>query len=107
MKMHLWIQKIPIGLIRGYRYLISPFLPPSCRFTPTCSRYAIEAIQAHGTLRGLFLACGRIFRCHPFCDGGYDPVPPVHGDECGCHNKSKDSKYSINKTRDNQSGVIS
>ncbi|HID03352.1 MAG TPA: membrane protein insertion efficiency factor YidD [Desulfobacterales bacterium] len=102
------MQKIPIGLIRGYRYIISPLLPPSCRFTPTCSRYAIEAIQSHGTLRGILLACGRIFRCHPFCQGGYDPVPHVHGCKSECQKKScKEIKFSNNKTCDNPSGVIS
>ncbi|MBL4901981.1 MAG: membrane protein insertion efficiency factor YidD [Desulfocapsa sp.] len=76
MKSRSLIQTIPLGLIRCYRYIISPLLPPSCRFTPTCSCYAIEAIETHGCLRGLFLSCGRLLRCHPFCQGGYDPVPP-------------------------------
>ncbi|MCF8056619.1 MAG: membrane protein insertion efficiency factor YidD [Desulfocapsa sp.] len=76
-KIRLLIQKIPLGLIRGYRYFISPLLPPSCRFTPSCSCYATEAITTHGTIRGLLLSLRRIMRCHPFCRGGYDPVPPV------------------------------
>jgi putative membrane protein insertion efficiency factor len=77
LKIRLFVQWICLGIIRGYKYFISPFLPPSCRFTPTCSCYAAEAIEKHGPLKGVFLALGRIFRCHPFCHGGYDPVPPV------------------------------
>ncbi len=62
--------------IRGYRYTISPFLGPNCRFYPSCSCYAEQAIEAHGALRGSYLAARRILRCHPFNPGGYDPVPP-------------------------------
>jgi putative membrane protein insertion efficiency factor len=63
-----------IFLIRGYRLFISPLLPPSCRFTPTCSEYAMEAIQKYGAFRGVYLGVRRILRCHPFHAGGYDPV---------------------------------
>ena len=62
-------------LIRAYQVLLSPFLGQHCRFTPSCSQYAAEAIARHGALRGSWLALKRIGRCHPFCDGGYDPVP--------------------------------
>ncbi len=61
--------------IAGYRRGISPFLPRSCRFYPSCSAYAAEAIERHGPLRGLGMAVRRILRCHPFHPGGYDPVP--------------------------------
>lgn len=61
--------------IRGYQVLISPLLPPSCRFTPTCSNYALLAIERHGLARGGWLALKRIGRCHPWNPGGYDPVP--------------------------------
>ena len=67
-------------LIKGYRRFISPLFPPSCRFQPTCSQYALEAISNHGTIKGGWLAVSRILRCHPFHPGGYDPVPPV--DKC-------------------------
>ena len=62
--------------IKGYRRFISPLFPPSCRFQPTCSQYALEAIALHGTIKGGWLATTRILRCHPFHPGGYDPVPP-------------------------------
>ncbi len=69
-----------IAPIRFYRYSISPLLPPSCRFVPTCSQYAIEAIQVHGPLKGLYLTVRRLLRCHPIKalggSQGYDPVPP-------------------------------
>lgn len=69
-----------IAPIRFYRYAISPLLPPSCRFVPTCSQYAIEAIQVHGPLKGLYLTLRRLLRCHPIKrlggSQGYDPVPP-------------------------------
>ncbi|MBX9257872.1 membrane protein insertion efficiency factor YidD [Desmonostoc muscorum CCALA 125] len=66
-----------ILLIRGYRMFISPLFPPSCRFQPTCSMYAIQAIERFGVLRGSWMATLRILRCHPFHPGGYDPVPEV------------------------------
>jgi uncharacterized protein len=69
------LEKALIGAIRFYRKGISPLLPPSCRFYPTCSAYGLEAIQRHGAARGSWLTLKRILRCHPFCKGGYDPVP--------------------------------
>ena len=62
-------------LIRGYQRFISPALPPSCRFYPSCSTYALEAVAKHGLLRGSWLAARRLMRCHPFHPGGVDPVP--------------------------------
>ncbi len=69
------MRKILIGLIRVYRYLLSPLLGPSCRYTPTCSEYAQQAIAQHGALRGSWLAIKRLGNCHPWGDSGYDPVP--------------------------------
>jgi len=66
-----------ISLIRGYRGLISPLFPPTCRFQPTCSQYAMEAIARFGAIKGTWLAIGRVLRCHPLHPGGYDPVPPL------------------------------
>ncbi|UIJ37689.1 membrane protein insertion efficiency factor YidD [Desulfobaculum bizertense] len=70
------MRTILIFLIRAYQRFISPLFPPSCRFVPTCSSYALEALQVHGLFKGSLLAAWRILRCHPFCKGGYDPVPP-------------------------------
>lgn len=63
------------GLIRGYQLLISPILPASCRFMPSCSAYAMEAVAKHGAVGGSWLAVKRVCRCHPWHDGGFDPVP--------------------------------
>ena len=68
-------KRIMLGMIRFYRRVISPMFPPCCRFTPTCSAYALEAIQKYGALKGGYLAVRRILRCNPFHPGGYDPVP--------------------------------
>ncbi len=68
-------KKIIILLIRGYQLYISPLSGPHCRYTPTCSQYALEAVKKYGVIKGAFLACRRILRCHPFARGGYDPVP--------------------------------
>lgn len=64
-----------VALIRAYQLVISPALPPACRFTPTCSQYALEAIRRHGAARGSWLALRRLARCHPFNPGGFDAVP--------------------------------
>ena len=69
------MKTILIVLIKFYRRAISPFLPDSCRFVPSCSQYAIEAIGRFGAIKGCILAIFRILRCNPFCRGGYDPVP--------------------------------
>jgi putative membrane protein insertion efficiency factor len=69
-------MRVAVLTVRGYQRAISPLLPPACRFAPTCSEYAVEAIGAHGVVRGVGLAMRRLARCHPFNPGGYDP-PPV------------------------------
>ncbi len=70
------MKKVLLALIRFYRRHISPHLPPMCRYYPTCSCYAIEAIETHGAFKGSLMAAWRILRCNPFSQGGYDPVPP-------------------------------
>jgi putative membrane protein insertion efficiency factor len=64
-----------IFLVRGYQVVLSPLLPSACRFYPSCSAYAVEALERHGAIRGSWLTLRRLARCHPFCPGGYDPVP--------------------------------
>lgn len=91
---------ILIGLIRFYQLFISPLLGPRCRFYPTCSSYAIEAIQRHGVFCGSWLAIKRISRCHPGNEGGVDPVP-----ECGCtacHPKAQKDEKRTQSTQNNE-----
>lgn len=88
--------RLPILLmqlpIRGYQLFISPWLGPNCRFTPSCSSYALEAIERFGPLRGGWLALRRIGRCHPLNAGGHDPVPgaPPSSHDCACHSHALD-----------------
>lgn len=69
------LQRALIALVKGYRLLLSPALGSACRFTPTCSVYALQALEQHGAAAGTYLAAARIARCHPWCAGGHDPVP--------------------------------
>ncbi len=69
------IRRLLVALIHGYQYLLSPFLGNTCRYHPSCSHYACEAIERYGVLRGSWMGIKRIARCHPFHPGGYDPVP--------------------------------
>ena len=70
------VARLLLLLLGGYRRWISPLLGPRCRFAPSCSAYAVQAVSTHGALRGSGLAVGRLLRCHPFHPGGFDPVPP-------------------------------
>lgn len=72
------LLRLLIGLIRAYQMLHQPFFKGSCRFYPTCSSYAIEALQTHGLIKGFYLSALRILRCQPLCKGGFDPVPANH-----------------------------
>lgn len=71
------LQKVLVGIVQGYRWFLSPWLGSACRFAPTCSLYALEALQQHGAGRGSYLTARRLVRCHPWCHGGHDPVPPA------------------------------
>jgi putative membrane protein insertion efficiency factor len=68
-------RRVLMAVVRGYRLLLSPWLGSSCRFMPTCSVYALHALEQHGALAGSYLSAHRVLRCHPWCDGGHDPVP--------------------------------
>lgn len=69
------MTRILLVLIKAYQFLISPMLGPSCRFTPTCSEYAVQALNRYGAVKGFWLSIKRVGRCHPWHDGGYDPLP--------------------------------
>ncbi len=71
------MKRLAVLLVRAYQVTLGPFLGGSCRFTPSCSNYAIEALEKHGVVRGTWLAARRILRCRPFGGSGYDPVPPA------------------------------
>lgn len=74
------MKKIFVLIIKFYQVAISPYTRPSCRFQPTCSHYSVEALEKHGFLKGTYLSIRRILRCHPFHEGGYDPVPKIKGE---------------------------
>lgn len=76
-----WATNFVLCLLRAYKWALSPLLPPACRYVPTCSDYAMEAVDCYGVLRGSLMAIGRVLRCHPFVRGGYDPVVKFRGME--------------------------
>ena len=71
------MKSVLLFLLRGYKWVLSPMLPPACRYVPTCSEYAMEALEKHGVVRGGAMAVWRVLRCHPFVRGGFDPVGRV------------------------------
>lgn len=71
-----FIRKMICVPIKAYQYLLSPLITPCCRFYPSCSQYALQAIMHYGVIKGLWLTCCRLFRCHPWSEGGYDPILP-------------------------------
>jgi len=81
------MARVLLFFVTGYRRFLSPLIGPTCRFSPSCSTYALKALQTHGALRGSWLTLRRLARCHPFNPGGYDPVPPPshHRAEHGAH----------------------
>ena len=68
-------QRMVLAVLSGYKTMISPWLPPACRFQPSCSMYGAEAVRRYGVIRGVWMAVRRLLRCHPFSRGGFDPVP--------------------------------
>ncbi|NWO06118.1 MAG: membrane protein insertion efficiency factor YidD [Alteromonadaceae bacterium] len=88
--------------IRFYQYAISPMMASHCRHHPTCSQYAIEAIQQHGAVKGSYLAGARLLRCHPWAEGGYDPVPGTEPSPLSCQKQEStrmDNSHSTTQTR--------
>jgi putative membrane protein insertion efficiency factor len=83
-----------LTLLRAYRFLLSPWIGGSCRYWPTCSEYAREAIETHGAARGMLLMTGRLARCHPYGRGGVDPVPHQFSWRCVCHGAPAESARS-------------
>jgi putative membrane protein insertion efficiency factor len=81
---------VTLRLLKGYQWAISPLFPPACRYVPTCSEYALEAVERHGPVRGAWMTLGRILRCHPLAGGGYDPVVKVRP----AHTNSESSSAS-------------
>ena len=73
------MQQALVGIVKGYRLFLSPWLGSACRFEPTCSIYSIQALETHGAAKGSYLTLKRLGRCHPWCEGGLDPVPPKKG----------------------------
>lgn len=92
------MRKILIALIKVYRFTLSPFIGQHCRFTPTCSQYATEAIEQYGSLKGSWMAVRRLSKCHPFHTGGWDPVP----ENAGSQNipQSMTSQNELNQNKD-------
>ncbi|QEQ98340.1 membrane protein insertion efficiency factor YidD [Neptunomonas concharum] len=82
------LRRLLLGLIRFYQYIISPLMGSNCRFYPSCSHYMFEAIETHGIFKGVWLGTKRLLKCHPWHEGGIDPVPPA----CGCHEKETEVK---------------
>jgi uncharacterized protein len=84
-------QRVVLQLLRAYKWAISPMLRPACRYVPTCSEYAMEAVERYGVLRGGVMSLWRVLRCHPFAHGGYDPVmasPTTHDHELTTHHRA-------------------
>ena len=92
------MKRLLVAAIRAYQYLLSPWVGGSCRFWPTCSEYAREAIERHGALRGGWMAIARIARCHPRGGGGVDPVPERFRWRCGCGTERAKPAPVVNKT---------
>jgi putative membrane protein insertion efficiency factor len=89
---------VVLQMLRGYKWAISPLLPPACRFVPTCSEYAQEAVERYGALRGVWMGLMRLLRCHPFSGGGYDPVERHHLEMC-CERPTTDGQRPTTPAR--------
>lgn len=101
------MKRLLLALLRGYRFLLSPWLGNSCRFWPTCSMYAIEAIETHGAARGSWMMLARLARCHPYSRGGVDPVPAQFRWRCWCpeHRPTSDATAPFGAARDSSKSL--
>ena len=88
--MRQFAKLVTLRLLRAYQWAVSPLFPPACRYVPTCSEYALEAVERYGPLRGVWMTLGRILRCHPLASSGYDPVVKIHP----AHTNSESSSAS-------------
>lgn len=90
------ITRLLSAIVRGYQLLVRPLLPATCRYEPSCSHYAMEALERHGAVAGTWLAVKRILRCHPWAAGGYDPVPEGVAPNSGCtHGHRGDAEHGV------------
>ena len=99
------MRKVLIALIKVYRFTLSPFIGQHCRFTPTCSQYATEAIEQYGSIKGSWMAAKRLSKCHPFHTGGWDPVPEngVAEDSVSANQTTSDTSHHVlNQNNDNK-----
>jgi uncharacterized protein len=97
--MRQFAKLVVLYLLRAYKWAISPLFPPACRYVPTCSEYAMEAVERYGALRGGFMAAARVLRCHPFTRGGYDPVVKDGVDAQGLKPNKIQALYAALKRR--------
>jgi putative membrane protein insertion efficiency factor len=93
-----------LQMLRAYKWVVSPLFPPSCRYVPSCSEYAMEAVERYGALRGAWMAVGRLLRCHPVARGGYDPV--VRTISGGCASGAKQFAEKLGPVTSAPKGVI-
>jgi putative membrane protein insertion efficiency factor len=80
---------VTLQLLQAYKWAVSPILPPACRYVPSCSEYAMEAVERYGALRGAWMALTRVLRCHPFARGGYDPVVREKAERISCRGATR------------------
>jgi putative membrane protein insertion efficiency factor len=105
-RLNQFAQYVVLLMLRGYKWAISPLFPPACRYVPTCSEYAMDAVERYGALRGTVMAVGRVLRCHPLARGGYDPVVSQSAGSIGAdrrpstaHERPSDDHAALRMTR--------
>ena len=104
--MRQFAKHVTLLLLRGYKWAISPMFPPACRYVPTCSEYAIEAVERYGALCGVWMAMGRVLRCHPLARGGHDPVVKTAFEGAGSTGVARGPSTPLRMTRPMGTGTI-